>query len=82
VLARCPTHIPPDGGARPPREVATMVQFIDDHREAFEVEPICAVEFATLVWVDWFNNQRLLGPIGDLPPAEFEALYYAQAKVA
>jgi transposase InsO family protein len=34
------------------------------------------VEFATLEWVDWFNNRRLLGPIGDIPPAEFEALYY------
>ena len=34
-----------------------------------------AVEFATLVWVDWFNNRRLLGPIGDIPPAEFEAQY-------
>ena len=41
-----------------------------------------AVEYATLEWVDWFNNRRLLGPIGDIPPAEFEALYYAQAKVA
>ena len=41
-----------------------------------------AVEFATLAWVDWFNNRRLLGPIGDIPPAEFEAQYYAQAKVA
>ena len=41
-----------------------------------------AVEFATLTWVDWFNNRRLLGPIGDIPPAEFEAQYYAQAKVA
>jgi transposase InsO family protein len=41
-----------------------------------------AVEFATLVWVDWFNNRRLLGPIGHIPPAEFEAQYYAQAKVA
>jgi putative transposase len=40
------------------------------------------VEFATLVWVDWFNHRRLLGPIGDIPPAEFEAQYYAQAKVA
>ena len=35
-----------------------------------------AVEFATLVWVDWFNLRRLLGPIGDIPPAEFEAQYY------
>jgi putative transposase len=36
------------------------------------------VEFATLEWVDWFNNQRLLEPIGDIPPAEFEAMYYAR----
>jgi len=41
-----------------------------------------AVEFATLEWVDWFTNRRLLGPIGDILPAEFEAQYYAQAKVA
>jgi transposase InsO family protein len=34
------------------------------------------VEFATLEWVDWFNNRRLLKPIGDIPPAEFEAMYY------
>ena len=37
------------------------------------------VEFATLEWVDWFNNRRLLEPIGNIPPAEAEALYYAQA---
>jgi putative transposase len=35
------------------------------------------VEFATLTWVDWFNNRRLLSSIGDIPPAEFEAMYYA-----
>ena len=34
------------------------------------------VEFATLEWVDWFNHRRLLEPIGDVPPAEFEAMYY------
>jgi len=34
------------------------------------------VEFETLKWVDWFNNQRLLQPIGDIPPTEFEALHY------
>ena len=28
------------------------------------------VEFATLEWVDWFNNARLLEPLGDVPPAE------------
>ena len=36
-----------------------------------------AVEFATLEWVDWFNNHRLLEPIGNIPPAEAEARYYA-----
>jgi transposase InsO family protein len=36
-----------------------------------------AVEFATLAWVDWFNNRRLLEPIGNIPPAEAEHRYYA-----
>jgi len=31
------------------------------------------VELATLEWVDWFNHRRLLGTIGDIPPAEAEA---------
>ena len=35
-----------------------------------------AVEYATLEWVDWFNHRRLLEPIGNVPPAEFEATYY------
>jgi len=35
-----------------------------------------AVEYATLEWVDWFNNRRLLEPIGNVPPAEFEQAYY------
>jgi putative transposase len=38
-----------------------------------------AVEFATLEWVDCFNNRRLFEPIGNIPPAEAEARYYAQA---
>ncbi len=37
-----------------------------------------AVEFATLEWVDWFNTRRLLEPIGNIPPAEAEAAYYAE----
>jgi len=37
------------------------------------------VEFATLEWVDWFNNTRLLEPIGYVPPSEFEQEYYAHA---
>jgi putative transposase len=40
-----------------------------------------AVEVATLEWVDWFNHRRLLEPIGNVPPAEAEARYYAQAEV-
>jgi transposase InsO family protein len=39
-----------------------------------------AVEFATLEWVDWFNNRRLLEPIGNIPPAEAEAKYYADTE--
>ncbi len=33
------------------------------------------VEQATLTWVEWFNNRRLLQPIGDVSPAEYEKLY-------
>jgi putative transposase len=40
------------------------------------------VEFATLEWADWFNNVRLLEPIGYVPPAEFEEAYYAHAAAA
>jgi hypothetical protein len=37
------------------------------------------VEFATLEWVDWLGNARLLEPIGYVPPAEFEQAYYTHA---
>jgi putative transposase len=44
------------------------------------------VEFATLDWVAWFNNTRLLEPLGYIPPVEFEQAYYdrqvAQSEVA
>ena len=36
-----------------------------------------ALEMATLEWVAWFNNRRLLEPIGYVPPVEYEAVYYA-----
>lgn len=53
-----------------------MVKFIDIHSRcrwrSFE-----ALEYATLEWVDWFNNRRLLEPIGNIPPAEAEANFYA-----
>ena len=41
-----------------------------------------AVEFATLEWVDWFDHRRLLKPIGNIPPAEAEARYYAQTETS
>jgi putative transposase len=48
------------------------------HRQSWK--NLEAVELATLDWVDWFNHRRLLGPIGDIPPAEAEANYYRQFK--
>ena len=37
------------------------------------------VEYATLEWVDWFNHRRLLEPIGNIPPVEYEAQYHRSA---
>jgi transposase InsO family protein len=39
------------------------------------------VEFATLDWISWYNERRLLEPIGYVPPAEFEAMYYQGSAV-
>jgi len=38
--------------------------------------PLEDVEFATLQWVWWFNHHRLLEPLGYVPPAEYEEMYY------
>jgi putative transposase len=46
------------------------------HRQSWKNRE--AVELATLAWVDWFNHRRLLQPIGNIPPAEAEAVYYRQ----
>ena len=46
------------------------------HRRAWKNRE--SVEPATLDWVDWFNHCRLLAPIGHIPPAEAEAIYYQQ----
>lgn len=37
-----------------------------------------AIEMATIEWLDWFNNRRLLEPIGNIPPTEAEANHHAQ----
>jgi putative transposase len=39
------------------------------------------VEFETLDWVDWSNNRWLLEPIGNIPPAEFEEIYYQSQEI-
>ncbi|MEQ5056109.1 IS3 family transposase, partial [Klebsiella michiganensis] len=45
------------------------------HRQSWKN---CAeVELATLTWVDWYNNRRLLERLGHIPPAEAEQAYYA-----
>ena len=36
------------------------------------------VEIAVAEWVDWYNTSRLHGSLGDIPPAEYEAAYYAE----
>ena len=41
-------------------------------------ETFDAVEYATLDWISWFNTKRLLEPIGNIPPAEYEKLYYTE----
>ena len=38
------------------------------------------VELATLAWVEWFNTRRLHSELGDVPPTEFEANYYARPR--
>ena len=40
-------------------------------------EDVDELELATLSWVHWFNEDRLHGHCDDVPPAEFEAAFYA-----
>ncbi|HAS8353907.1 TPA: IS3 family transposase, partial [Vibrio vulnificus] len=45
------------------------------HRQSWKSRS--EVEMATLAWVDWYNNRRLLERLGHIPPAEAEQRYYA-----
>ena len=65
---------------------AALLSFMDMQDGLYKAEVIHrrgpwrsfeAVELATLEWVDWFNNRRLLEPIGNIPPAEAEERHYA-----
>ena len=40
-------------------------------------DDVSHLELATLSWVHWFNEERPHGYCGDIPPAEFEAAFYA-----
>ncbi|MDX1876181.1 integrase core domain-containing protein, partial [Mycolicibacterium sp. 120266] len=40
------------------------------------------VEYATLEWVDWFNNRRLHSLLDYVPPEEYETAYYAQLRAS
>ena len=40
-------------------------------------QSVADIEFATMGWVDWYNNRRLHSSIGYVPPAEFEHNHYA-----
>ena len=61
----------------------TLAEIINDlykaeviHRGPWKTKQ--AVELATLEWVSWFNHHRLMGPLDNVPPAEFEANYHRQ----
>jgi transposase InsO family protein len=60
-------------GVRCPQSLETAEAGVDAGGSWCNIDE---VEYATLEWVDWFNNRRLLEPIGDIPPAEYEAMYY------
>lgn len=47
-------------------------------RDKVNRQTVDAVEWETLKWVDWFNNRRLLQPIGNIPPTEAEEKFYQQ----
>jgi putative transposase len=51
-------------------------ELISDRRFA----TITQLELAIVEWVSWFNHDRLHSQLGDIPPAEFEALYAAQTR--
>ena len=60
-----------------------MVSFIDDHRCVTNTRRVSVIQSGSLISVQtdhmtWFNNKRLLEPIGDIPPIELEQAYYEQ----
>ncbi len=68
-----------DQGLRPGPTSTEQEKIKALEREVRELRQ--ANEIATLEWVDWFNHRRPLEPIGNVPPAEAEAAYYAQLEI-
>ena len=76
-----------EAASSPPSVVSATARqrYHRDDQRSLQSEPsigvdlaqVEAIEFATLEWVDWFNDRRLLEPIGNIPPAEAEERYYA-----
>lgn len=50
------------------------------HRKSWRTRT--EVELATSAWVGWYNHHRIHGSLGDVPPDEYEAIYYASIKTA
>ena len=73
------------GGARAGRELDALIgrrgrpaTIVSDNGTALTSRVVLEWTNRTgIEWVDWFNNRRLLEPIGNVPPAEAEARYYA-----
>ena len=65
--------------------LAALLTAVDFLAAQAEHDPVAReladVEFGSLEWVDWWNNRRLLEPIGMIPPAEAEALFYSQREL-
>jgi putative transposase len=38
------------------------------------------IELENLDWVDWYNNRRIMAPLGDIPPERFESMYHEQVE--
>ena len=73
---RWPVQLPEISGRARRRAAALAFDSGKDTENSGATAGADGVEYATLEWVDWFNHRRLLAPIGNVPPAEYERMYY------
>ena len=80
--ARAHRHIEPSAGSRGDSYDNALAETIIGLYKAEVSDPLGpwmgleAVEYAALEWVAWYHSQRLMAPLGYLPPAEYEARYH------